>query len=385
MRTPEQARTRLQTTWSRQWCEWACGQGSWPLTLTLSPPSEREAVRAWARFEQWRRSWQTLQAGRVETITRRWTGLGVQTLPSRIVFESARELAAFLGSDWLGRWDQASARHTTLSQQLAPTADLSGVIDWLSRASEQDCQRAMDIARWLHAHPQSDLYVRQIPVPGVDTKWVERNRGVIAELLAALKGEKLTGRFEPAAGLRQDRPKCRFRLLDPDMRAGFGGLEDISTPLDDLARNPIPAKWVIVVENLQTFLACSDLPHAVVTFGAGFSATELAKLPWLSQMPLVYWGDLDTAGFEILNALRAHFAHIQSFGMDETTLLAHRHLWAPDPKQRRIELAHLSEQERSVYLSLCDGRHGQTGVRLEQERLDWASLWPALASLAPQE
>ena len=170
-------------------------------------------------------------------------------------------------------------------------------------------------------------------------------------------------------------------MLDPELRSQFNGLGDISTPLEDAANIWVKAQLVLIVENLQTALACPDLPDAVVFWGEGFKAPALASIPWISQARVVYWGDLDAAGFEILNALRHHLPGVESFGMDEATLLAHRALWVPDPKQRPAELPQLLPAESAVHRALIDGRYGIEGTRLEQERVDWSGTWARLLAL----
>jgi hypothetical protein len=345
--------------------------------VTLHPPSQTQAVAAWERFCIWRQSWDGENLAGLEKATKRWTGLGVQHVPSHLLFSSPAQVAAFLGQGYVTQWDAAVRRWEALTSAVPATEALHKIVPWLATATPQDADRALSVARWLHANPQSGLYVRQIPVSGVDTKWVERNRAVVSHLLLALGVAPAAG-LEAMTGLREDRPKCRFRLLDPSLRSLFAGLGDISTPIEDLSRLPIPADVVLVLENLQTALACPDVPGAMVFFGAGFHATELAALDWLADLPIIYWGDLDAAGFEILSALRGKFPHLSSFGMDEETLLAHRELWVADPNARGITLEHLTPDEQSTYSALTDGRLAPHAIRLEQERVDWASSWAAL-------
>ena len=45
----------------------------------------------------------------------------------------------------------------------------------------------------------------------------------------------------------------------------------------------------------------------VATLGNG--VVLLRYLSWLNNMPIVYWGDLDLEGFEILSSLRTVYRH----------------------------------------------------------------------------
>ena len=44
----------------------------------------------------------------------------------------------------------------------------------------------------------------------------------------------------------------------------------------------------------------------------------LEPLGWLTDLDLVYWGDIDTHGFAILNRLRHRFGNARSMLMDRT-------------------------------------------------------------------
>jgi len=151
---------------------------------------------------------------------------------------------------------------------------------------------------WISRNPKSNLYPRQIPVAGADSKWLDSRKGIISELIATLQGDPTGERdFFWRCGLRAQPQLMRMRVLDPDLRAHFGGLGDISAPCDEVARIGIRPKNVFVVENLQTGLAFDDLPGAVVIMRLGYAVDVLGQLPWLQEAQCIYWGDIDTHGF----------------------------------------------------------------------------------------
>jgi len=57
----------------------------------------------------------------------------------------------------------------------------------------------------------------------------------------------------------------------------------------------------------------------IAIFGSGFSVHNLKNAQWLSNCELLYWGDLDVQGFEILSQFRSYFPHAQSMLMDKIT------------------------------------------------------------------
>ncbi|WP_086857067.1 Wadjet anti-phage system protein JetD domain-containing protein [Amycolatopsis lexingtonensis] len=50
---------------------------------------------------------------------------------------------------------------------------------------------------------------------------------------------------------------------------------------------------------------------------------------------LVYWGDIDTHGFAILNRVRRSFECTGSMLMDRATLLAHEGQWVGERPSKR--------------------------------------------------
>ena len=85
----------------------------------------------------------------------------------------------------------------------------------------------------------------------------------------------------------------------------------------------------------------------------------------------MYWGDIDTHGFAILDRARRAVPHLRSVLMDEATLHSLRALWVQEASQcPNAPFETLTAEERSCYDNLRAHIWGQC-VRLEQERLEW--------------
>jgi hypothetical protein len=170
----------------------------------------------------------------------------------------------------------------------------------------------------------------------------------------------------------------RVRVLCPTLREVTSGLCDVEAPVDELAKLPLSPSRVLVVENLESGLALPDLPGCVAVIRLGNAVSLLARMSWAVSRPIVYWGDIDTHGFEILDRARAALGELSSVLMDEETLLACRDLWVEEPVQARGRaLPNLTRAEREVFESLCAQRWGHH-VRLEQERIPWDRVVAAL-------
>ena len=105
----------------------------------------------------------------------------------------------------------------------------------------------------------------------------------------------------------------------------------------------------------------------------GYGWDALARSHWLNNCAIHYWGDIDTHGFGILDQLRGHFDHVDSFLMDRATLDAHAALWGCEDKPLRIDLHRLTSAEQSLYDDLRDA-HIRPGLRLEQEHIGFQWL-----------
>ncbi len=138
---------------------------------------------------------------------------------------------------------------------------------------------------------------------------------------------------------------------------------------------------VFITENEVNFLAFPPAADSLVVFGAGYGFDALAQAGWLHQREPHYWGDIDTHGFAILDQLRSHFPHAQSFLMDRDTLLAHQAHWTEEPQPTQRDLPRLSVDERRLFDDLRWRRLRDEPLRLEQERIAFGRVQQAVAAL----
>ena len=238
-------------------------------------------------------------------------------------------------------------------------------------------------------------------LPGVHTKFIEHHRKVIGELAAELSADpplpsdvaeddglpdaavpgSLLGqaaartpsaRFTVRHGFLHPPELVRFRALDPQLPL-LGEARDLTVTAEAFSTLRLPVTRVIVTENLVNFLALPEQPETLAIYGGGYGFSSLQDAGWLRDCGILYWGDLDTLGFRILDQLRAVHPHVASVLMDQATLLAHRDAWGSEPAPSRAALSRLTADEAALYEALGSDAHGPA-VRLEQEliRWDWA-------------
>ncbi|RME05398.1 MAG: hypothetical protein D6803_09025, partial [Anaerolineae bacterium] len=252
---PEALIARLCTRCQRQRAAWLRGEGKWPLRFSLGVPTEREAQQHLDWMRQWVEAWNRWSGpGRIEWAERRWSSLGRQQVPERIVFDSPIEAMTACGLE--GPWRTAEERLARIREcwpVLAPHAARNWTV--LAEWQEEDFERLWQLLDWLLTHPDSGLLIRQLPVPGVDGKWLEGHRRVVTDWLARLQGREGSEDLYALAGLRRLPARLRLRFLDANLRCRLGGLGDIEAPVDDIAALDLPLACVFIVENLQTGLA----------------------------------------------------------------------------------------------------------------------------------
>ncbi len=382
--SPEDVTKRLLKRYRNQCRNWLIGGGEWPLKIGLGFPSEREALNRVNDVRAWQDAWVRWRGpGEVRWLEKRWTSLGTQRLPESLEFGSADAVAACIAET--DAWSRARQRFERIIE-LWPilTEAAPRYFDILAGWSDSEFDRLINLLTWFSRNTTSGLYIRQVPVPGVDTKWIESRKVVVHEWLRTIKSVGDTSDLYALVGLRRLPDVLRLRVLDEELRRLLGGLSDIQAPVDELARLRLPVERVFIVENLQTGLAFEDIEGAIVFMGQGYAVDAFGALPWLKGTPIYYWGDLDTHGFAILDRLRRYFPDTQSMLMDTETLLEHRALWGCEEcESRASELSCLSGEEKAVFEGLQKNQWG-VRVRLEQERIPWAYAWKRVVSVEQQ-
>ncbi|MGV7348543.1 hypothetical protein B1987_21815 [Mycobacterium kansasii] len=218
---------------------------------------------------------------------------------------------------------------------------------------------------WLDTHRNSNRYLREISAPGVDTKFAERHRPVLAAMLAV--SSAATG-FLAGIGLRCKPGLVRLR---PAPSLGLPPpLTELAVRSEELAQLAVQPRAAVIIENEISYLSVDVPEHGVVVWGKGFEVDSVGRLPWLAEAEVLYWGDIDTHGFAILDRLRAWLPQARSVLMDRETLLAHRDRWVTEDRPATSVLTRLTPDEQDLYSELVEDALGER-VRLEQERIDW--------------
>ncbi len=385
---PKELKAQLARLWERGDLlrDAVTGNPRFPLRLSLKSPSSADITDRFNEVRAWAAELAATDSIRVEWQELRHRVQGTQKMPAYVWIETLEDALISLGKR--KDWDRFSAQ-ISATRQAHPA-----LLPWLEKRPLQALElsaewpRLLTVVAWFVDHPHPGIYLRQVDLPGVHSKFIEAHRGVLAELLdMALPADAVdiskTGisQFSARYGFLEKPTRIRFRVLDPAIRAVPGsGCPDVTLDADNFGHLELAVQRVFITENETNFLAFPPIRDAIVIFGAGYGWDALARSHWLKNCSLHYWGDIDTHGFGILNQLRGYFDHVTSFLMDRATLDAHASVWGSEDKPLRVDLHRLTPAERTLYDDLRDNRI-RVGLRLEQEHIGFHWLAHRLEQL----
>ena len=162
-------------------------------------------------------------------------------------------------------------------------------------------------AQWFSRNSAEGLTPRQVPIEGLHAKWLKTHRALVQQL-AGLDSLALLGAHPQ---------RIHFSYLDPDHLAAGGRRHDSATVGDTMAPEYLPGV-VLISENKDSAMHFPDLPGAISLEGAGWGGAQAAaSFDWIrGARHLVYWGDMDAAGLEIVHQFRSRGLAVQTILMD---------------------------------------------------------------------
>lgn len=377
MLSPEQIRKRALNGYEDFLRSLAAGENIFPLSLFgggLSRVTDytkaRDAIIALREHSK-----QTKGFGySVEWKEQTFRKFGEQQIPATVSFPTREDYTEFLGKcSEVRQFEQDCKLVMESFPELA---------EWIQRNPLKVIEHAggwiglIAVCAHLRQNGRPNCYLRELPVE-VDTKFIERKRGVLGEVLPIVAPGCIgpdDSSFETRFGFRQKQPLIRFRALDPSL-VGVDKLPftDFAIPLDEACRINAAAKNILVVENETTFLTLPSITNTLALLGAGDAVSLLQQMDWLKRFRIVYWGDMDTHGFEALSLLRKHYPQTESLMMDVETYERFRQFANKAAPYVSNSGLVLSDAEDKLFKML----HTQDRL-LEQERITLSYAKPKL-------
>lgn len=290
--------------------------------------------------------------------------LGTQDLPSKVMFETTDDFERFLQKV---KEVANFRRDVVLISEKFPKLKF-----WIEKCPQKVVDNSecwtdiMKVLDFFSANPQPQMYIRELPIK-VHTKFIECHKAIICELLDIVIEKSVDTEekeFEKRYHLRYDEPLVRMRLLDSALAASFfSGVDDISISVSQFLNLQIPASKVFIVENKVNFLTFPPVACSIVVWGKGYGVASIKNSELLKSVDLIYWGDLDAQGFEILSQFRSYFPHVKSLLMDRMTFDKYFENDHGTPSRVDMQL-NLTPEEEELYQYLKSNNY-----RLEQEKI----------------
>jgi hypothetical protein len=346
------------------------GESLFPMEFPVGQLSNNLAERR-QRIEELRQSSKENigQGYTLEWQTTNQRDLGKQTTPRRVVIETLCDYLAVV------------RKRTEYGQFVADIEHIRRQFpeleNWLCTNPQAIIENSghwddlLKVCDYFLKHPRPNMYIRELPIP-VHTKFIEQHSRILRDLLDTLLPPDAvipdSADFNQRFGVKSPPTRIRMRLLEEQLDWQYGlRLDDMTLPVDQLAyllAEHIKPHRVVIVENLINFLTLPKIPDGAVIFGGGFAVHLLREVQWLNQCDVIYWGDIDAHGFEILSDLRELFPRVRSLMMDQETLEMYTNYIVRGVRSRLQRFGHLTEAEALVVQDVIDN-----DLRLEQEHI----------------
>ncbi|WP_452223667.1 Wadjet anti-phage system protein JetD domain-containing protein [Lacinutrix chionoecetis] len=298
---------------------------------------------------------------------KRKKGLGLQSLPTLFTFTNETDYLKYLGKQ-----KEVDLFHRFCDSTFTFFPQLKDVIykkPGILLKNLSNWEDLLKVCTYFKNNPRPNLYIRELPIK-VHTKFVEKNQAALTILLEAIlipsdvSSEK---RFEKKFGLKCAEPMIRFKILDQDVAdTSFSGVNDVALPISNFKQLNLDVSKVVIVENktsLYTALTLPNMHKTIAIFGQGFGVSSLKGIDWLKTKEVLYWGDFDAHGFEILSQVRGYYPQTKSVLMDKMTF----DVFFENDKgagSKVSQLDNLTEAEIELHRFLLENNY-----RLEQEKI----------------
>lgn len=376
MKAPEQVvagvESRLRSTWAAAVTGAAAtgndaGSVAWPQAFAIGEVSSAQLAADFGAVVRLVHTWRTWAAERGVQLryANRRVASTAQELPTHVLVPDLDTAARLAGGTWPARISRGRARAAVLAGRYANLERPERTLAAVDKLSDVDFDLLCRAADWFAAHDGSGLTPRQVPIAGLHAKWLNTRRALVAELAGV--GD---------LGLLPEHPaRIHFTYLDPGYRAAGGRLHDSATVGDDVAL-PYRPQVVVISENKDTAIHFPPLAGGVSVEGVGKGGSTAASFDWIVSAPrVIYWGDMDADGLEILDGFRDAGVPATSILMDPATYDTWERFGtnvdkAGKPLGPRLArpVPHLTDDERALYVALIApdlARHR----RVEQERI----------------
>jgi len=366
MKSPLEFCTRLTRQWqngdTRQ--KRLLSADAWPIKLAIGFPSAQQFIKNPTAIREHIALWHKIKIGQVIWTEKKY-------IASSSSIELPKSWLLNNPSDWIAATHNANvSQEFKALEKIIPEVDsifhrlivrkrnliLSKPVDDVIKATQVALKLAPNCA---HGKP-----LRSLSVANSDSKFFERNRNLITQLLD-IRFDDTVSDMGLELFLNAADGNDHWLLVAPldDKLLPF---QQVRLRASELITTELSASHIIIVENEQCLHQLPKLPSTIAILGAGLNLSWL-KAPWLRMKTLAYWGDMDTWGLTILAKARLEQPHLTALLMNQTIFDKYAEQFSviePQPADEQAP-SHLTKEEKIFYRNL----HISSRGRLEQEFL----------------
>lgn len=375
MKSPLEISRKLARQWyqSETRSNRLLGFSEWPLCVSIGTPSAREFSQDPGAVQRHADSWRSVAIGSVE-----WGPVSYRAGAEPISLPSQWRLST--PSEWV-----AATMDTAIAKEYADLEHIVECVDVIFRAllvtqrnlwikkDPEEVIAAADLALRLEPGCALGRPLRLLAEHGVDTKFFERNAGLLTRLLdERFEGEPSELGLTTFLGALEENE--HWVLVAP-LCEGLFPFKKLRLTTTELKDSRLPGTRLIVVENEKCLHQLPELADTVAVLGCGLDLQWMSA-PWLREKNLAYWGDVDSWGLLMLGRVREFCLNVSPILMsrDVYDLYASRSAVVERVRAQAEPPIGLLTDERDLYLHLLRQKKG----RLEQEYIPMGDVNSAL-------
>jgi hypothetical protein len=264
--TPDELRAQVKRLWERGELlgSLARGEAMFPKRLVLRGPTSAEIAAHFEDVRQWISELRAMTRCRVEMREFKHRVFGANAMPEAVWIDTIEDAVAFVGK-------QREAARFGLLLEMTRKRE-TRLVPWIAKRPLRVLElgdvwgRLLDVCAWFEAHPRPGVYLRQVDIPDVHSKFIESYRGLLTELLDCVLPQEAidsscsgVNQFAARYGLRDKPLRIRFRMLDADKALFVPGSteQDVTLDVASFARLDPEVQRVFITENEVNFFGLS--------------------------------------------------------------------------------------------------------------------------------
>ncbi len=347
---------------------------AWPIQVGIGFPSAQLFVEQPAAVREHIATWRKIKIGQVNWAEKKYIKSSAPiTLPKDWQINSP--------SDWA-----AATRNANVKKEFNALGQIVAVVDSIFHSliirkrylviekPVEEVIQAAHVALNLTPNCAQGKPLRALSVANCDSKFFERNRNLITNLLDVIFDDAVSDLgLERFLGAVDENDHW---LLVAPLDNQLLPFQQLRIRATELTKTELTASYIVIVENEKCLHQLPQQSDTIAILGAGLNLSWL-KASWLKKKTLAYWGDMDTWGLTMLADARAKQSHLSSLLMNQDTFDKYAEKFAVTEPQRAEPQppSYLTKKEGEFYMKLFVADKG----RLEQEFLPESDVIEALS------